>query len=293
MNKSHYTVIYQGFRFGATILQPEKILPRERQQYIITFGGRRKCVDITLYNGNETAWITGLTFKPKCMLGEEPLKRGNDGTVVMLKSALSFCAKKYSFVKRFRFLDNSHIDCDKDKSKRISLSSFYIAKHGITWYMAKFQAYPVKKKHLKQLERGNEKLDKIKSMSFENFVAHYIQLHGDRIDGNELKKELTEYYEGTKTFREFVMKVNEAHKDCTIFYFWLDYFIRNLFDIPLDTMEWFIDSSPYIDYEIEVVERENTSFVKKRTTFDFLRNTMQGGNLFFPYGRGATDIRNI
>jgi hypothetical protein len=66
--ETFYNVHAGRFVFGASIKIPVKVLPHFADQYQVGFGGSRKCIDITVDENDEVAWLTGIKHKDACAL---------------------------------------------------------------------------------------------------------------------------------------------------------------------------------------------------------------------------------
>lgn len=291
MNKT-YHVTSGDLLFGASVRKPEKVLQTEPQQYHVEFGGKQKCIDITIYKNQEKAWLTGLRHNVACAFNKE-LPNGKDGTVVMLNSAMMFIKKKFPYVSHLEFLDNSHIKC-KLKT-RVPLDSYYIAKYGNTWYGMMFDARPAKMIHNECISQLNGFLDSQEDKSkysFQQFFAEHINLYVTRAYDKmkhkdkyivRLREVLQPVFDTSLTFREFIKKVDETHpRNCIVFYGWLDEFLANSSEVPFQYMHWIIDVPLACNIRIKKVDE--AMFSVEHPDFDFL-NTMSlhdgGGTLPF------------
>lgn len=286
MNTKTYLVSYGDLSFGAAIRKPKKVLKTDSQQYHIQFGGKEKCIDITVYKNEPKAWLTGLRHDKLCVMNET-LPEGNSGTVLMVCAAILFTIHNYPYVSSLEFLDKSQLKC-KLKTK-IPLDSYYFAKHGKTWYESKFGARPAYEPYIRSMEMLNVFLDSSAEKAkyaFESFYKERVFVHvkkhyedmkhisydaKDKYIG-QLKQIMCPLFNETSTFREFIKKIDESHpQNCIIYFGWLNTFLTQAGNIPFQGMNWIIDKSCVPKNSvIKVKPYEKTLFVQKHDKFDFM-----------------------
>lgn len=287
----YYEVSHKQFVFGASVTVPEPTYKDDDKIYYIGFGGTRKCIDITVYDRNPIAYLSGLRHDDACALNCE-LPTGDLGTVLMVKAALQFVVKKYTFVIEFRLIDESSIMCKKDV--KISLMYLYFAKHGKTWYMSKFNAKIVPttsaSKHI--LEEANTYMITAKfkkDTSWAQFETRFLyDVKTKR--RKRLCDKLRPLYEQANTFREFIMSVANTYEDCYVFCNWLDKFMSQLLN---QGVMWTIKSKVCDTIKITIGKRQTTPFTYKSIRkMDFM-NTLNKVGGFCPYGNFPTKLSHV
>lgn len=233
--------------------------------YRIRVGGKKQCIYISLASYDEYAGLLTVKHDEDCVLScledgtssaDVCLPRSS-GTVKLVCVALSFVLSKYPFIKGFVFEDHSQLDCLQDV--KLSLTDYYIAKHGKTWYHDKFGALPLLETHKQQYLRA---LDRYTSMPIgtttpQAFYDTYVRpfesvirirgMHGKSARRSYLQF-LLEYFEKHMpqhdTYSSLMRKMtgNKESNDCAMFQKWLPEFIRSLFPIALMEIDWVIDS---------------------------------------------------
>jgi hypothetical protein len=278
MSKITYFEVLSGkFIFGAYIRVPEKVFDEDVDTFYIGFGGTSKCIDITVYENDSIAYISGLRYNDACALNCK-LPTGDDGTLIMILSALRFVVEKFQYVKEFHFTDDSKIECKKNKY--ISLMYYYLAKYGQTWYQVKLKALPVENGVIDKINTFESYMTSIKTMDFKEFFRKFV------IDNCMTPKQilvhktvLEEFYNNSNTYREFVINVDKAFpKRCIVFYKWLDKFVLDKCKVYAET-KWKCSASISETQQIHIKSRNKTPFTnvskKKLQVFS-------GG--FLPYG---------
>jgi hypothetical protein len=235
--KSYYEITFGDYVFHAIVLQPEKLYKKDKASFFISFGGKRKCIDITVTQTDKYAWITGLSYKSKCATNKKLLKEDN-GTIMMVNAAMQFTVNRFKYVKHFLLTDNSHLNCQY--GKRIPLFYFYLLKTNQTWYMAKFNATPFQdNKTLYQLQIGNAKLDTttVKNSSIKEYINKY---NHDKKTRSAIMIE----FKKDKSIRNFILDLMK-HNDCEILAYWFQDFFRNqiYLDTNFDSITWIINPS--------------------------------------------------
>ncbi len=263
MRTDYFIISHKNNKFKASIRLPEKVFSDYAQEYYIEFGGKYKCVDITLTENEDIAWLTGIKHHPKCLLNA-PLQKGNEGTVLMLNLALHFLKQKFKFVKYIYLTDSSYIKLAKNQS--ISLIAYYIIKYKTSWYGKYFDAYP---KNTNDIETINIFLDSsneiTKYSSYKDFFNQHILglskiIDSDVLDILKKDKKIHKYFKKTKTIRRFLLFLEEKYEK-HLFQSW----VLPLFPTKLEGTTWIIDISSlkHMDF---IVEKTDESFnVRKKT----------------------------
>jgi hypothetical protein len=268
------------FVFGASVRKPEKVLPSDKQQYNIAFGGTNKCIDITLYKNQEKGWLSGLKHDVGCAFNK-PLPRGDEGTVIMVKSAIAFIKKRYPFVTHFEFLDTSTISCKK--KTRISLAYLQFAKYGKTWYSSKFGALPCDPDQQVRMATLNDFMESDQEKakySFDRFKQEHLDLEIEvaykSFDNKEdlaarLLDVIKPVFEETKNFREFVFALDRKFpKNCLVFVGWLQPFLMKVGQVQFHQTHWSFSANMRLPPKISIRKSEESVFKPKRTEFDWM-----------------------
>lgn len=268
MTEKYYRIKAANYEFGASVLKSEDL-----EQYIIRFGGTQRCIDIKLYFDDPIPHMDG------------EMKSGQ-GTVLMVKSALKFVCALFPEVSGFTLKDTSTLGC-KNKIK-ISLPHYYIAKHGMSWYMSKFDAYAEDPTHDVMIKNANKIFNKNIKVYFDEFYDKYVKRNKVAFDdiGFDIKTALKEIYTKSKTTRDFFQRLDNEY-DCFVFRDWQKYYVSSVCSIPFDEAFWRIDRKAIDNWEtsVSILENNTKSFlpkIKKKHPNDPFN--MGGG--FFPYGTG-------
>lgn len=266
MKTKYFIVKKNDLEFRATISFPEKVYKEATQQYIIEFGGHRKCIIVTIYDQEPEGWLTGLKHHADCASNKKLLK-GDDGTVVMLKSALQFAKRKFPFLQMFKFVDNSYVKLSKDV--RIKLPVYYLVKHKKTWYQEKIGARVEDDKHQAELENMNHILDdaSYKVSSYETYDVFFkkcILLSKEDIleslfDELQNNREIHRKFDDCKTIREFLLYLDATYQ-VNIFHVWLERFIS----LSFDSQTWIIDCATLEGERITIRKTEAFSYYESK-----------------------------
>lgn len=155
--------------------------PLEKRK-VIYFGSAqfKDCLSIHVFNRSNFAELHGVIYNRLCAINMPLPKR--DGTVRMIKAAMTFALEQFPHIQRFVLTDISHIECGKYK---VSLSDMYFVTRAQTWYESKFGAEPLFKEYdlLKQEFASKPVLE------FKDLWDQYLQ------DGEMLYKNDKDYYE--------------------------------------------------------------------------------------------------
>jgi hypothetical protein len=194
----------------------------------ISVGGKKICVQFSVYwDKDESKYpqLDGVSYNENCSLDEDFKLEKKHGTIRMLKASLKFLVSTYPDIEGVVFKDSSMMKCMNDI--KISLTDFYIAKHGNTWYCEKFSAEPFQNEEYKtNLAELNNNLTALKTMPFEEFYATYFVIN--KIKLKKSYKLVKEVYKNSKTYRDFISVLHERNGDCAVFKTWLTYFISKV-----------------------------------------------------------------
>lgn len=245
------TVQVGRYRF---LIQDNTLYDREGNIYSRNFqiGGDifKDCVNVSIsYDANNnpiSAKIPTLVYDSECSL-DSPLNKGK-GTVVMIKTLLTYINYKIPTITDFIFEDMSNIECGTDDEKihkqyrkrgthvvPVSLSFFSIAFNHITWYEKHFNAYQKDiKKHRAYRKHVNDLLDK-KEMKpdFYEFL---------RIAQPQVKylDELQTFYEKTLTYGDFFKSIPNDDR-CRLVRDWISTFMTYYLQGVFTNIDWVIN----------------------------------------------------
>jgi hypothetical protein len=293
--ETYFLIKAHPYNFKAIVKQSTFDATDNDGQFVrITIGYKEKCVIIIVYTNDPLAHIEGVSYKDTCAMNELSMK-GLDpgvGTVKMVKTALLFSLQLYPHVEGFTFKDASIIECNHNK--HIKLTYFYLMKHGKTWYQAKFDAHPIRLQHAKLLSTTN--LDNPIDISFEQFYADHISSYQRfmRMSKTEVFDALKQSYINSKTYREFLMKVDDE-RDCIVFQLWFDAYMADICAYQFSEALWVIDKSTVMtwDFPVRIQTTNVKPFVKNDNHLGVIiegRSQLTLGG-FFPYGMGNRRVR--
>ncbi len=134
----------------------------------------RPCVDIYLEDAEGTACILEDFVYDKLCAESNDLRRGPDGSIVMLQTALHILHRCFPNVKTTELSDKSYIG-------RTSLTHYYLLKSGHTWYQKWFDAYPTYSTEKKQILLIREKINKIVNITYESFLRESHMVDAARL----------------------------------------------------------------------------------------------------------------
>jgi hypothetical protein len=205
-------------------------------------GGRKKCVAFSIYlNGDSHPNLDTWSYNEQCNV-EGNLENGR-GSVHLIKTACSFVKSIYNH-SMFEFIDKSYVTCTNNW--RMPLCSYYLVKHGKTWYEKNLGAVPESiKARTRYAEEKQKLLDCLNSKTkstFEEFANVY--------DINKkLHPALGSIYENSPTLKHFFHSLFDQF-DCGILKGWFTDFVNDY--IHVYGTSWTFDSSSFacdISYE--------------------------------------------
>ena len=219
----------------------------------LSIGGRRsECVNIYVntpesllvqrgYHQLDTATIPILAWDAKCAVHKN-LERGI-GTISMIRVILSESLKRYPYIKRYIFKDNSLIPCDN--GQKISLLHLTIVKYNTSWYEQHFNAYiedPVSRKKYKDgILILNEPALKLSFEDFKNKIKSFTTESDILV--------LKGYYDISPTYSLFFKSIFDSEgkkKQCNLIVYWIDIFLLYIFGFDPLSVPWVIDTSSVI-----------------------------------------------
>jgi hypothetical protein len=126
----YYKIKSDPYTFAAIIFKEHEQLTR------FYFGGKEKCVFISIYKDDDMANLDTIGHGYNCALDGD-LPRG-EGTIKLLKSALKFLLYMFPSITSISLLDKSNIECARNT--KMYLAYIYLAVYGKTWYQKHFDA---------------------------------------------------------------------------------------------------------------------------------------------------------
>ena len=289
----YYEISYEGVEFGVSVRSLGRSFRGEEQMYYIEVGGREKCIDMSVTKNNPKAYISGFKHHKRCAMTVD-LPTGDDGTVKMLRAAMTFVSKKFKYVQYFQLRDTSYIQCRY--KLRTDLWSLYLVKHRTTWYASKVHAHPDVDANNKYIQDINDFLDDntvkremLYNDFFERHVAPVLMTDSILVEKNidkpefvsNMRQVMRPLYDSADTLRDFCLRIDaEFPKQCIVFYKWLTGLLKSVSNIPIETMDWNISMEDVPERPIQITKRDTTSFIKKRPTFDIMNTidyTSRGG----------------
>jgi len=230
----------------------------------LSIGGRKgECVNISVntpesilvqrgHHQLDTATIPVLAWDSKCAIDKD-LERGT-GTILMINVLLSETLKRYPYIKRFTFRDNSLIPCDN--GKQISLLHLTLIKYNMSWYESHFHASIENPVYSKKYKDGLAILnDKELKMSFDDF-KNKIKAFTNESDLLVLKG----YYEGTPTYSLFFKAILDKEgkkRQCNLVASWIDMFLQYIFQFDPLSVPWVIHSESVPIQEVAITQLAN------------------------------------
>jgi hypothetical protein len=263
----------------------------KRMSFKINGKNNLGCIDISVVNfkiprGNtvisDYAIINSINSDTSCSIAGN-LEPGI-GTRDMIYTSLQTVLKLCPWVKYFKFNDYSKKKCSNSDSGSVSLSYYYIALYGKTWYEEVLHAKPEnlhnRAKYYEYIKRLKEPTYKMKWTEFYSFLT----LKQFKLD---LDIPLMEIYTYSATYEEFFTKlkqhINNNTKLCVKLSLWIeDFIVQYIFsgETHLITDTWIAESS-----DIPKVQFKDPWFVdetmlgrdKFRTLLQQLRSQAGGG----------------
>lgn len=176
---------------------------------MIHVGGKKKYVTIRYDHIESEFTLLVAPYDEHCTL-EGCMDRGI-GTIRMMKAAFTFLKRRYPHAKKeIVFSDNSTIECKN--LKRMQLSHYFLAVHGMTWYEAKFGAFPTKE-CIQTYQTEQRMLMTLLDTkpTFESFMT---------FTPSKVQDFLQPFYAKSKNLRDFVKRCTNQY-DCVMLLPWL------------------------------------------------------------------------
>lgn len=252
-----YRLDTESYKFYLTIRQTN-------ESDTLSIGGRKgECVNISVNTPEsilvqrglhqlDTATIPLLAWDSKCAIDKD-LERGT-GTISMINVLLSETLKRYPYVKKFTFRDNSLIPCDN--GKQISLLHLTLIKYNMSWYESHFHASIENPVYSKKYKDGLIILnDKELKMSFDDF-KNKIKAFTTEADLLVLKG----YYEATSTYSLFFKEILDKEgkkRQCNLVVSWIDMFLQYIFQFDPLSVPWVIFSDSVAIKEVVTTQLTN------------------------------------
>lgn len=256
---NYFQLESEGYKFYLTINQGNG-------SHTLSIGGNEGCVNISVntpdsllvqrgYHSLDTATIHILAWDAKCAVNKN-LEKGS-GTISMIRLILSESKKRYPYIKRYIFKDNSLIPCDN--GQQISLLHLTVIKYNKSWYEQHFNAYIEEPSYRKKYTDGITVLnDPLLKMSFEEFKSK-IQSFSKEPELELLKV----FYEKADTYFLFfkaILDTQGKSKQCNLIVGWIDMFLLYIFQFDPLSVPWVIDSD-----SVNIQEVIETKLEKKPT----------------------------
>jgi len=209
------------------------------------------CVNVSvIYENNNPvdACMPNLFSDPECSFNQ-PLDKG-DGTILMIKTLLSYVYTQLPTLSQIKFDDKSSIECATDEElkkgsrfrkkgtyvKPMPLYYFSILFNGQTWYEKHFNAkqiddvrHQLYRKRVDELLHSNDfKTD----MEFGKFVSLFDKREDEMID-------LYQYYKNTNTFYQFVRAIPRDER-CRLVGQWIEQFMKFILKDVFYNENWII-----------------------------------------------------
>ena len=222
------------------------------------------CIDAQiLKNANNdilsTALLTKIRWDGECSL-YDAFEKGSD-TIMIFNLLLTYIKDKYPQVKQLLFTDMSVRECDNNRS--VNLAAMKIFTDGISWYETHFNA-KLHDNYKTQYENMISYSNKIKTnMSWDTFLQ-YTSLN---IPINiEIVKE---YYNLTKTWKDFFYKVREKIGVSSFCIWlsendWFNTFIQTQLLFNTMSIQYYIEPSEF-NTEYTIIKNKGGSRYKSHT----------------------------
>lgn len=225
-------------------------IEKTRSTDYIHVGAKQKCITFIVSKSEERgraiapteADLHSVLYDRKCDIKGRLEKR--DGTLQMIKGAITFILSLYPTITKIVLQDESYITCNDQKKLR--LIYYYLGVYGKTWYQDKLGAIP----NHDYKDEYNECLQHLKTYldtkpNFDNVMA--------RVHKN-IQKELKPIYERSSSLQEMIRTISKDY-DCMMFRNWLDDIISRHIPI-LSNISWEIQAQPLIHITFSKIKNE-------------------------------------
>jgi len=250
----------------------------------VKIGGKtyRDCINISLVKEKGIpiyAKIPHLESEPECGVERFLDKDEKDATTDFIRGSLQVVNHLYPSVKQFEFMDDSKIECGLRKTQNpprkmvtpLSLAFLYLAKYGVTWYEAKFNAKHTNEKVYERFREATKILFQPKAIEYERFKRD-----------NSLTKEQDEFlkplYENSITWNDFFISVPKDDQ-CKMFVNWLPFFIAKLLNSTFVNASWIIDIDTMPKTDLKDITIMGGGFrrgTRKNRNLHFTNNSSRG-----------------
>jgi hypothetical protein len=201
-NETYFSLKAHPYTFYATI-------KKFKDHDMIHVGARTRCVTVRYDHKIHSFTLLVAQYDEHCTL-DGCMDKGV-GTIRMMKVAFTFLRRQYPRAKStICFEDKSTIECAN--KRRLSLSYFYLAIHGKTWYEEKFGAQPILKFSDTYKEEKKRLFQYIDSKPPYSDIMRFASL--------PLREYLQPIYKLNTHVRTFILAINDEY-DCAMFLDWL------------------------------------------------------------------------
>lgn len=138
---------------------------------IIKVGSSKRsqhCVVLVFYKDNEYSSVLQDFVFDKACTEEKNLRRGAQGSVIMLQAAFFVLYRLYPKVRETELSDKSTIPDPSGFDAK--LSNYYLLKHGVTWYQKFFDARPIDANDMNTLRNAQSRLSQIITLPYKEFL---------------------------------------------------------------------------------------------------------------------------
>jgi hypothetical protein len=248
-----------------------------KKEIIMKFGGiKEQCIKIVINKKINKASIEDLIYRKKCSIFNTLNKsknNKNNNIILLLKSALLYCVKKYPEINIYEINDMSYINCGN--YQRIPLSDLYVIKHGKTWYEYYFDARPINQqiKYIDEYKQTFKKiLDTILDLNTDEFIKEYY-LTTEGININKNINNITKAYKKDIKVRDYLDYFFENNLDCRLYLV----FIQRIFGFLFYGKIWQISKETILNYSLNINIFE-TEKINEHTNLDNLYNQLTDAN---------------
>jgi hypothetical protein len=205
---------------------------------ILVGGSKKGCVTINVvkdsrFGDPQTAKLPHVQHHSKCSVSDD-LPRSS-GTIELVQTGLECTKQVFPWVRYVEFTDTSKITCSD--RRELSLSHFYIAMHGKTWYEARFGATLANAALRRIYSTSLANLASQKSMKDEEF-AMFLEAKGAADDN------ITRAYAAARTDADFFTSLKlrmEREAMCSSLCLWIVDFVNKVVNIEPRSHTWRID----------------------------------------------------
>jgi hypothetical protein len=226
----------------------------------IKFNG---CIELFIYK-DRISHLAQIYSEPECDISFKDGVFEPINTIEMIKGTLQLCQVLFD-VNEYKLSDNSNIDCKKAPYKDtipprtfikpFPLSHLYLVTHCKTWYEYHFNAR-IENIHTQKLY-NNASL-----ILAEPMKILLDELAKDYRFTNEIKDELSKYYDPSNSLVEFVNTIPK-YKRCDLLA-WLPLHIDNKIGFNVQTLIWIIKLDNLQD-KTNTINNTNNNLIKNKS----------------------------